>query len=113
MMFTNRISSSTSCSIWLHETSPTSSARGTLAHRFQSCNTSLGVIQDAIPKMFHVVTPHPDAPVQTFRVHDFSAYFRFIRARLQVTTPQEPDADRGRELSRACGALRRVPLVDI
>src|ERR1039458_3773059 len=40
-MFANRISSSTSCSIWLPETSPPSSARGLLRHRFQSCNTSL------------------------------------------------------------------------
>jgi len=39
-MFANRISSSTSCSIWLPETSPPGSARGLLRHRFQSCNTS-------------------------------------------------------------------------
>ena len=41
MMFANRIGSSTSCSIWLPETSPPSSARGLLGHHFQSCNTSL------------------------------------------------------------------------
>src|ERR1039458_2668557 len=41
MMFANRISSSTSCSIWLPETSPPSSARAVLRHRFQSCNTSV------------------------------------------------------------------------
>src|ERR1022692_1400346 len=40
MMFANRIGSSTSCSIWLPETSPPSSARDLLGHRFQSCNTS-------------------------------------------------------------------------
>src|ERR1019366_7898817 len=40
-MFANRISSSTSCSICLPETSPPSSARGVLRHRFESCNTSL------------------------------------------------------------------------
>jgi uncharacterized protein len=55
----------------------------------------LGVVQDAIPEMFHVVTPDPHAPVQTFRVQDFSAYFRFIRARLEVTAQQEPDAIAG------------------
>jgi len=43
MMFANRISSSTSCSIWLPETSPPSSSRGVLRHRFQSCNTSLPI----------------------------------------------------------------------
>jgi len=52
----------------------------------------LGLVQDAIPETFHVVTPDPDAPVQTFRVQDFSAYFRFIRARLEVTAQQEPAA---------------------
>ena len=31
-------------------------------------------------------------PVQTFRVQDFSAYFRFVRARLEETAQQEPDA---------------------
>src|ERR1035437_2955186 len=39
-MFANRISSSTSCSICLPETSPPSSSQGVLRHRFQSCNTS-------------------------------------------------------------------------
>jgi hypothetical protein len=48
-MFANRISSSTSCSIWLPETSPPSSARGLLRHHFQSCNTSLlDAIQQAL-----------------------------------------------------------------
>src|ERR1035437_8780007 len=40
MIFANRISSSTSCSIWPPETSPPSSSRDVLRHRFQSCNTS-------------------------------------------------------------------------
>lgn len=52
----------------------------------------LAVAQGAIPELFHVVTPDPQAPVQTFRVQDFSAYFRFIRARLEVTAQQEPAA---------------------
>jgi hypothetical protein len=41
-MFANRISSSTTCSICLPETSPPSSARAVLRHHFQSCNTSEG-----------------------------------------------------------------------
>jgi len=40
-MFSNRISSSTSSSIWLPETSPPSSSRNLLSRRFQSCNTSV------------------------------------------------------------------------
>jgi len=41
MMFASRIGSSTSCSIWLLEHLPPTSARGLSRHRFQSCNTSL------------------------------------------------------------------------
>src|ERR1017187_10334489 len=41
MIFANKISSSTNCSIWPPETSPPSSARGLLRHHFQSCNTSV------------------------------------------------------------------------
>lgn len=52
----------------------------------------LGIVQEAIPEMFHVVTPDPAAPIQTFRVQDFSAYLRFIRNRLEETAQQEPDA---------------------
>ncbi len=51
----------------------------------------LGVVQDVIPELFHVVTPDPEAPVQIFRVQDFSAYFRLTRARLEMTAQQEPD----------------------
>jgi hypothetical protein len=40
MTSVNRIDSSTSCSIWLPETSPPNSSRGVPRHCFQSCNTS-------------------------------------------------------------------------
>jgi predicted RecB family nuclease len=52
----------------------------------------LGVVQDAVPETFHVVTPDPERPVQSFRVQDFTAYFRFIRTRLELTVQQEPGA---------------------
>lgn len=52
----------------------------------------LGIVQGSIPEMFHVVTPDPDMPVQSFRIQDFSAYFRFIRARLEETAQRDPDA---------------------
>jgi uncharacterized protein len=52
----------------------------------------LGVVQDAVPEMFHVVTPDHERPVQSFRVQDFTAYFRFIRTRLELTVQQEPGA---------------------
>src|ERR1019366_7504953 len=61
-MFANRISSSTSCSIWLPETSPPSSARGLLRHRFQSCNTSL--FRDSF------ILPQLDTAEQALRIAD-------------------------------------------
>ena len=52
----------------------------------------LGHIQAFIPESFHVVTPDPKTPVHTYRLQDYSAYFRFVRARLEDTTQREPDA---------------------
>jgi uncharacterized protein len=51
----------------------------------------LGILQGCAPGRFHVVTPDPEIPVQTFRVHDFAAYFRFVRARLDLASGEEPD----------------------
>ena len=48
LMFANRISSSTSCSIWPPETSPPSSSRDVLRHRFQSCNTSVEIREQIV-----------------------------------------------------------------
>ncbi len=52
----------------------------------------LSIAQGALPEFFHVVTPSPETPVRTFRVQDFSAYFRLIRTRLEATTLQESDS---------------------
>jgi adenylate cyclase len=51
MMFANRIGSSTNCSIWLPETSPTSSSRDLIRQHFQACNTSVE----------STLNQHPDA----------------------------------------------------
>jgi uncharacterized protein len=48
--------------------------------------------QGAAPECFHVVTPDKKAPVQSFRVADFAAYFRFVRERLDATTQLAPAA---------------------
>ena len=44
-----------------------------------------------MPELFHVVTPDPAHPVQTFRVQDFASYFRLIRRRLETISLQDPD----------------------
>ncbi|MFZ5556830.1 MAG: TM0106 family RecB-like putative nuclease [Pseudomonadota bacterium] len=45
----------------------------------------LTLAQGMIPENFHIVTPDPDAPLNTFRFQDFAAYLRLIRARLERT----------------------------
>ncbi|HTV77150.1 MAG TPA: TM0106 family RecB-like putative nuclease [Steroidobacteraceae bacterium] len=52
----------------------------------------LGMVQDYLPEFFHVVTPDVRSPVQSFRVHDFAAYFRLIQAQLDRTTVLAPSA---------------------
>ena len=48
------------------------------------------LVQGVIPERFHVVTPDPVAPVQTYRVEDYAAYFRLLRERLETATREEP-----------------------
>ncbi len=52
----------------------------------------LRVIQTTTPEHFHVVTPDPASPVETYRVQDFAAYFRLVRRRLEATVQQDADA---------------------
>jgi len=52
----------------------------------------LGEVQGMSPEHFHVVTPDPVMPVQSYRVDDFAAYFRLIRDRLETTSLQDPAA---------------------
>ncbi len=49
-------------------------------------------VQAAAPERFHVVTPDPVSPVQSYRVQEFAAYFRLVRRRLEATTLQDPGA---------------------
>jgi predicted RecB family nuclease len=46
----------------------------------------LGAAQSALPEYFHVITPDLETPKQSYRVHDYAAYFRFLRARLDAYT---------------------------
>jgi uncharacterized protein len=52
----------------------------------------LRILQGTPPERFHVVTPDPVSPVQSFRVQDFAAYFRLVRDRLEATTLHDPNA---------------------
>ncbi|MGH8625756.1 MAG: TM0106 family RecB-like putative nuclease [Gammaproteobacteria bacterium] len=52
----------------------------------------LGIVQGRMPEFFHVVTPHPTRPIQSFRVQDFAAYFRFVRKQLEATSLEDPES---------------------
>src|SRR5207244_883241 len=52
----------------------------------------LQAAQGVLPERFHVVTPDPAFPVQTFRVQDFAAYFRLVRSQLEATSLQDAEA---------------------
>lgn len=62
---------------------------GTILQLLLYCHL-LSEIQGVTPERFHVVTPDPATPVQTFRLHDYAAYFRLIQAQLQRTIEDPP-----------------------
>ena len=80
---------------WSYEVIDTKLAKetrgGTVLQLALYCDL-LQVAQGVLPERFHVVTPDPVFPVQTFRVQDFAAYFRLVRSRLEATVPQDPGA---------------------
>ncbi len=57
----------------------------------------LAHIQGLTPDRFHVVTPDPVAPVQSFRFADYAAYYRFIRQNLVAMLRDGPERIRDRQ----------------
>ncbi len=80
-----------SCSYEVVDTKLAKETRGGTIVQLALYSEILRVVQGAVPERFHVVTPNPNAPVQTFRVQDYAAYFRFVRARLDDTARLDPD----------------------
>jgi uncharacterized protein len=52
----------------------------------------LGKVQGRLPERFHVVTPDPKSPVQSFRLHDFAAYCRLIQTQFEQSAAVAPEA---------------------
>lgn len=50
----------------------------------------LASAQGVLPEDFHVVTPDPEKAVQHYRVRDFDAYCRLVRARLEAAVGTDP-----------------------
>lgn len=51
----------------------------------------LARVQGVSPERFYVVTPETGATVHEYRVNDYAAYFRLIRARLEAAVTQDDD----------------------
>ena len=90
-----RVDAPSALGAWSYEVIDTKLAletrAGTVLQLLLYCQL-LGEIQARTPERFHVVTPDPATPVQSFRLHDYAAYFRLIQAQLHRTltaTPRE------------------------
>jgi len=71
---------------WSYEVVDTKLARETRGGTIlQLCLYSelLAELQGVVPDRMHVVTPRQGFQPETFRVHDFLAYYRFVKLRLQ------------------------------
>ncbi len=78
---------------WSYEVIDTKLAketRGGTILQLELYSELLGLVQGMMPELFRVVTPDPLAPVHTYRVQDFAAYFRLMRDRLEATSRQDP-----------------------
>jgi len=73
---------------WSYEIADTKLARDTRAGTILQLglySEMLAAAQGARPEWFHVVTPDLTAPVHTYRVDDYAAYFRMVRGQMVET----------------------------
>lgn len=80
-----RVSLPSRLGAWSYEIADTKLARETRAGTMLQLalySEMLGAIQGVRPERFYVVTPDPVAPIHAYRVDDYAAYFRFVRARM-------------------------------
>ena len=78
---------------WSYEVADTKLAQETRAGtilQLSLYSEMLAAVQQLVPIEFHVITPNPDRPKTTFRVDDYSAYFRLVRDQLAHIVTQEP-----------------------
>lgn len=82
---------------WSYEIWDTKLARETRAGtilQLSLYSDMLRLAQGVKPEWFYVVTPDPDSPITRYRVDDYAAYYRLVRAQLTSTIGQEYDAVR-------------------
>jgi predicted RecB family nuclease len=80
---------------WSYEVYDTKLARetrGTAILQLSLYSDLLAGVQGVAPEKFHVVTPNPVDPVQSFRFCDFAAFYRFVRKGLKSAAAQDAAA---------------------
>lgn len=88
----HRVETPSRLGAWSYEVADTKLSRETRAATIlQLClySAMLQQAQGAAPRCFHVVTPDPVTPRQTYRVNDYAAYVRLIRKQLLQTVSQD------------------------
>ena len=87
-----RVETPSAFGAWSYEVYDTKLARETRAGTILQLglySDMLARAQESTPEHFHVVTPDPVQPTQTYRVNDFAAYFRLVRRQMEVTVAQD------------------------
>ncbi len=77
---------------WSYEVYDTKLARetrGTTILQLSLYSELLGETQGLLPDSFHVITPNPLKPRQSFRVADYAAFYRFVLRGLKEMVGQE------------------------
>ncbi len=110
-----RVPAPSALGAWSYEVTDTKLARETRGSTMlQLCLYSdiVGTVQERRPEHMHVVTPGRDFAPETYRVDDFMAYYRFVRARLEraVDEAGAPGAPAGDLLAPAPGGLYPEPV---
>ena len=86
-----RVEQPSALGAWSYEVQDTKLARDTKGGTIlQLCAYSdlLDRMQGRAPERFHVVTPDPVQPLHTYRVADYRAYYRMVRAALDTAIAQ-------------------------
>ena len=89
-----RVDKPSALGAWSYEVTDTKLARETRAGTILQLglySEMLGTAQGAAPEYFHVVTPDPEVPRQSYRIDDYAAYFRLVRSQMEEIVAQEDD----------------------
>jgi len=100
---------------WSYEVVDTKLARETRGGTIlQLCMYSelLAKIQGVLPERMHVVTPGREFQPESFRLHDFLAYYRFVKARLERVIAAKQEFPTYPEPVEHCDVCQWWPVCD-